>query len=171
MQDLHIPDAEITFQEHRKITMTAGLTFALLFGLLLKPGTPSSTGPFVIDFNRDIRPILSNHCLKCHGPDEKQRAAGLRLDTYEGATKLLSNGKRAIVTRNTKQSELVNRIHATGPLQMPPLTANKPLSQPQMVHSSTNYSAQTTRWASNRYHRPKPPEGVESWTRTTGGQT
>ena len=130
MQDLHIPDAEITIQEHRKITMTAGLTFALFFGLLLKPGTPSSTGPSVIDFNRDIRPILSNHCLKCHGPDEKQRAAGLRLDTYDGAVKLLSSGKRAIVIRNTKQSALVNRIHTTGPQPMPPFSANNPLTQP-----------------------------------------
>ncbi|MFY8052219.1 MAG: DUF1549 domain-containing protein, partial [Armatimonadaceae bacterium] len=91
---------------------------------------PSAAKP-VIDFNRDIRPILSNHCLKCHGPDDKQRAAGLRLDTYQGAVSLLRSGKRAIVAGNIKQSELVKRIHAVGSLQMPPITANKPLSQAQ----------------------------------------
>ncbi|MFM7188429.1 MAG: DUF1549 domain-containing protein, partial [Armatimonadota bacterium] len=111
--------------------MTAGLTFVLLLGLLLTPGLPPSPPISDIDYNRHIRPILSNHCLKCHGPDDKQRAAGLRLDTYQGAVKVLSSGKRAIVIRNIKQSELAKRIHATGPLQMPPLSANKPLTQGQ----------------------------------------
>ncbi len=110
---------------------TVGLTFALHCLILLIPGsTPPAAKP-VIDFNREIRPILSNHCLKCHGPDDKQRAAGLRLDTYQGAVSLLRSGKRAVVAGNTKQSELVKRIHAVGSLQMPPITANKPLSQAQ----------------------------------------
>lgn len=110
---------------------TVGLTFALHCLILLKPGATPPTAKPVIDFNRDIRPILSNHCLKCHGPDDKQRAAGLRLDTYQGAVSLLTSGKRAVVAGNIKQSELVKRIHTVGSLQMPPITANKPLSQVQ----------------------------------------
>jgi hypothetical protein len=111
--------------------MTAGLTFALIFGWLLTSSTPPKSVTPPIDFSRDIRPILSNHCLKCHGPDDKQRAAGLRLDTFEGASKLLSNGKRAIVPAKPRESELLRRVHTTGPLLMPPVTANKPLSDEQ----------------------------------------
>src|SRR5262245_44143063 len=70
----------------------------LVFGGLLacsaagagKPGGP-------VDFNRDIRPILSDNCFACHGPDEKERKAKLRLDVKEDALRLAKSGDYAIV--------------------------------------------------------------------------
>ncbi len=62
-----------------------------------------------IDYNRDIRPLISNRCAACHGPDEDERKADLRLDTYEGAIVDLG-GYAAIVPKDLKASEFVYRI-------------------------------------------------------------
>jgi len=67
-----------------------------------------------IDYQRDIRPILSDHCFACHGYDAKKREAELRLDTPEGATAALDSGDgHAIVPGKSAQSMLVRRITST----------------------------------------------------------
>jgi len=82
-----------------------------------------------LDFNRDVRPILSDKCFKCHGFDEKKREAGLRLDKLEGATQKLESGAVAIVPGKQAESELVKRIlHADGEMRMPPASTGKTLT-------------------------------------------
>src|SRR5262245_59790860 len=63
-----------------------------------------------IEFNRDVRPVLSDTCFPCHGPDKAKRKAGLRLDTEAGAFGALRRGGRAIVPGHPEKSELVRRI-------------------------------------------------------------
>jgi len=88
--------------------------------------------PDTVDFSLHIKPILSDRCFKCHGPDENAIEAGLSLHTAEGAYKAL--GKRAerhaIVPGNVEQSELVKRIFSEDPgVLMPPPEANLSLSE------------------------------------------
>ena len=78
----------------------------------------AAAGP---DFNRDVRPILSNRCFKCHGPDAEKQEAGLRLDLREAALRELDSGARAIMPGRADSSELVARIESDDPdLVMPP---------------------------------------------------
>src|SRR5580704_3459083 len=72
-----------------------------------------------VDYNWEVRPILSDNCFRCHGPDAKSRQAGMRLDQKESAyAQAISPGK-------PDQSELVNRISSTDPsYRMPPPRAS-----------------------------------------------
>src|SRR5579859_4486357 len=86
-----------------------------------------------VDFNRDIRPLLSENCFKCHGPGEEQRKAKLRLDVREAAVKPAKSGNVAIVPGAPEKSELVARITAKDPDdRMPPLKTGKTLSRAQI---------------------------------------
>ena len=77
------------------------------------------------DFARDVRPILSDHCFACHGPDQEQRKAGLRLDTSEGYDWIVEPGE-------PEASELYLRVMSDDPgMVMPPPKFHKPLSDKQ----------------------------------------
>lgn len=84
-----------------------------------------------IDFNRDIRPILSK-CMTCHGPDSGEGLAGLRLDTFAAATKKLASGEAAIVPGKPEDSELIHRVRSDGADIMPPRSSNKTLSDEEI---------------------------------------
>jgi len=87
----------------------------------------------VIDFDREIRPIFSESCYPCHGPDENKRKANLRFDRKDAPFKQLKDGKIAIVPGNLAQSELVRRITASDPDdKMPPPASSRKLTQPQV---------------------------------------
>jgi mono/diheme cytochrome c family protein len=81
----------------------------------------------------EIRPIFSESCYPCHGPDENKRKANLRFDRKEGAFKVLKDGTFAIVPGNLVQSQLVHRVTATDPdEQMPPPASGRKISRPQI---------------------------------------
>jgi mono/diheme cytochrome c family protein len=111
----------------------------LLTGLLFGSGLPLASvkaSPAIakVDFNRDVRPIFSEHCYTCHGPDEKKRKAGLRLDAQADAFQELKSGNHALVAGDLTKSALVARITSTDPDEvMPPPKHNKPLTAEQIA--------------------------------------
>jgi hypothetical protein len=87
-----------------------------------------------VDFNRDVRPIISNRCLACHGPDDAKREAGLRLDDHDVATKILESGQAAIVPGKSDESELIARITSEDEsVRMPPSEFGKPLTPAEIA--------------------------------------
>lgn len=82
-----------------------------------------------IDYSRQIRPILSDKCFRCHGPDAAERKGGFRLDQRESAIAKADSGETPIVPGKPDQSELLKRIHATdADVQMPPPALQKKLT-------------------------------------------
>jgi len=93
---------------------------------------PAKAAPPAIQFNRDIRPILSQNCFACHGPDNNARKAGLRLDTKAGLFEPTQKHEAVVVPGRLEKSELWRRITATDPDEvMPPPKSHKLLKPEQ----------------------------------------
>lgn len=98
--------------------------FALV---ILICGLSSASAETPLSFNRDVRPILSDKCFFCHGPDDKHRAADLRLDQSESAHDV------AIVPGQADQSEMIARImERDADVQMPPPDSGKKISEQEL---------------------------------------
>jgi hypothetical protein len=127
--------------------MFPGLSFwdrRVLFILALAWFVPLRNA--AVDFNREVRPILSEHCYACHGPDEGKRKAGLRLDREEDAFKELKSGEHAIVGDDLEKSALVKRITTTDEDDvMPPVKHGKPLSKEQIT-TLTQWVKEGAKW-------------------------
>ncbi|MGH9838903.1 MAG: DUF1553 domain-containing protein [Blastocatellia bacterium] len=122
-------------------------------------GQRASTRP--IDFNREIRPILSDKCFVCHGPDAPDKKIRLRLDTEAAATADLGRGRRAIVPGDVEKSELVRRITAEDEaMRMPPSYATHKLSEVErdlLVEWIRQGAKWQTHWAFIPPIRPAAP--------------
>ena len=114
-----------------------------------------------VDFNRDIRPILSDRCFTCHGPDEKQLQADLRLDRLQSATRD-RDGHAAIVPGSPETSELLVRIAAGNDAgRMPPPESGQPLTahQRELLRKWILQGAEyATHWSYRKPVRSTPPE-------------
>lgn len=133
-----------------------GLVLVML--VFCQPGVAAQKALPKIGFNRDIRPILSDHCYACHGPDEGKRKAGLRLDRKDEAFKSLKSGERAIVPGDVKKSALTQRVTSRDPDEvMPPPKEGKPLSAAQ-VELLVRWVKEGAEWKNHwSFIAPEPP--------------
>jgi mono/diheme cytochrome c family protein len=142
----------------RLILGAAGLIFALSSGRVC--AAPA------VDFNRDIRPIFSDHCFACHGPDERTRKADLRLDSRATALARARSEDSIIVPGRPELSHLIERVTSDDPLEvMPPPKHGKPLSSEQvnlLVRWVEEGGEWRDHWAFRPPESPTPPSVQES---------
>ncbi|MFT5467874.1 MAG: hypothetical protein ACI8UO_002981 [Verrucomicrobiales bacterium] len=119
-----------------------------------------------VDFNREIRPILANNCYFCHGPDEEERKADLRLDTFAGATK-----DGAIVPGKPDESELIFRVTEAADHEdlMPPTKSNKARLTSEQVATLRRWIAEggeyQGHWAFEPIADVEPPKVEGDWVK------
>jgi mono/diheme cytochrome c family protein len=128
----------------------------------------AQTPQAAINYGRDVRPILSENCFQCHGQDDSKRMAGLRLDSYEGAT-ADRKGSAALVPGKPEASLLYQRITAESKARrMPPVFANKTLTPEQIailkrwIEEGGKY---TKHWAFVPPVRTAVPQAQDPWAR------
>ncbi len=124
-----------------------------------------------VDFNRDIRPILSDRCFTCHGPDAGQRQGELRLDDRAAALAPLPSGVTAIVPGDPAASAVVARVTSTDPdVVMPPPHVGKPVTAAEAAVLSrwiAEGGGFAGHWAFQRAERPTVPvQAGDTWSRT-----
>ncbi len=153
------------FRQHVLILAAFGLVLVMsvrdVFGVQNQP-LETAGG---VRFNRDVLPILAEHCFACHGFDEAHREAGLRLDLSESATSELPSGMRAVVPGNPSASELLRRVVHSDPEQRMPPAPGKTLSS-QQIQTLTDWIAAGAQyekhWAYQPIQRPDVPAAVDT---------
>jgi hypothetical protein len=134
---------------------------SLAAALVVPPAFAADSAARPVEFNRDIRPILSDNCFTCHGPDKARRKAGLRLDTEAGALADLGD-THAVVPGQPERSELLRRITAVSEKErMPPPAAGPRLgaAQVELLRRWIEQGAKWQKhWALIPPQRPEPPE-------------
>jgi len=164
----------------RQLTHAFGIT-AVTLSLLAgcRPDKPAEVAeaekllPRKIDFNYHVKPILSDKCFACHGPDIKNRKGDLRLDTEEGAYAALKNAgnAHAIVPGSLKKSAVYARLISDDPeLRMPPPESNLNLTAEEIailtrwIEQGANYEPH---WSFIPPEKPKLPKVKDkSWAQT-----
>jgi mono/diheme cytochrome c family protein len=149
------------------LSLLSLLAFWTFQGHAHQAGKQVATGN--IEFNRDIRPILSDNCFLCHGPDPANRKAGLRLDTEDGLFKP-QGGDAPVVKGQPQASELLRRITAEDASErMPPAKSHKKLTDAQktLVRQWIEQGAPwQPHWSLVKPGRPPLPEvRDEKWPR------
>ena len=117
----------------------------LIFAIFCSSITATAAEP--VSFNRQIRPILSDRCFTCHGPDSAAREAGLRFDQEDSAkSRLEDSGTFAIVAGKPELSEMLARMIEPDPdLRMPPVDSNLSVS-PEEIELIRRWIAQGATW-------------------------
>ena len=153
------------FLERRRASIhpLAPLAFVAIFLLNPVARVPAANpaAPAPIEFNRDVRPILSDTCFQCHGPDKAKRKADLRLD-LEASAKAKLGDHFAIVPGQPAKSELIRRITTSDPDdRMPPADAGRQLT-PQQIEVLRRWIEQGAQWQAHwafiAPRRPAVPE-------------
>src|SRR6266545_6813453 len=120
--------ASVCVMTQFRLIAASGLLFGLLSGV-----SAGAAGKVAVDFDRDIRAILSDKCFACHGPDEKERKAKLRFDRKDDAFQPLKSGDFAIVPGHPEKSALIARITTKDEDDlMPPPKSGKKLTPAQI---------------------------------------
>jgi hypothetical protein len=164
--------------QNNRLTGIASLTVALTTALVVGCGPSVSVDPDVaqrvpetVDFNFDVKPILSDRCYACHGPDANAREAELRLDTEVGALQAeLRSGGRAFVPGSVRRSEAIRRLFSDDPgVVMPPPESNLSLSEYEkavIVRWVDQGAEWKPHWSFIAPERPDVPDvGDHDWAR------
>src|SRR5689334_14491808 len=124
-----------------------GCKSAVLLCVLLNAVNSLSGMSPTIEFNRDIRPIFSDRCFTCHGPDAATRKTKMRLDMESTAKVELRGGRRSIVPGNPDASEIYRRISSDDKaVRMPPAYMGKEKLTPREIALIRDWIAQGATW-------------------------
>jgi hypothetical protein len=148
------------------ISLRLAAVLLLLFTLTWPAHAAGRSRELKVDFNFHIRPLLSDRCFACHGPDEKSRKAKLRLDTREGLFKALEDGTAVVRPGELGQSELFRRITTTDSEEvMPPPKSHLSLSTTE-VGLIRRWIEQGAEWKGHWSFQPLSPVEVPSMGNT-----